>query len=110
MIHTALLLPKILDAAGANQEMTEVAVKIAWRRAAGSGLRRHAVPFRLYHKTLTVSVGDAIWQRQLQPMGAELIFRINKMLRRNVVDSIEFRIDPGTLSRENLEPLAKTTT
>lgn len=99
MIDAVLLLPKILAGAGENAELSEIAAKIAWRRVSGEGLRDHAVPFRLQEKTLVVSVADAVWQKQLQPMSAEFIFRVNKLLRRNVVDRIEFRIDPRTLGR-----------
>src|SRR5947208_9877617 len=95
MTDAASRLPKILDAAGEKPEMVEVAAKIAWSRAAGAGLRGQAIPFRLFHKTLIVSVADAMWQKQLQTMSAELIFRINKLLRRKVVESIELRIDPA---------------
>ena len=45
-----------------------------------------------------MSVADAVWQKQLQPMSAELIFRINKLLRQKVVERIEFRIDPRALT------------
>ena len=101
MIDAALLLPKILAQTGDQAEMKEVAAKIAWTRAAGPGLRRHATPFRLYRKTLVVSVADAIWQKQLHAMSSELIFRINKLLRRDMVESIEFRIDPAALSKQD---------
>ena len=97
MIDVALLLPKILAGAGENADLSEMAAKIAWRRIAGEGLRDHAVPSRLQEKTLTVAVADAVWQKQLQPMSAELIFRINKLLRQKVVEKIEFRIDPRAL-------------
>lgn len=97
MIDAALLLPKILAGARDNAELNEIAAKIAWRRVSGEGLRTHAVPTRLREKTLVVSVADAVWQKQLQPMSAELIFRINKLLRRNVVERIEFRADPRAL-------------
>ena len=99
MIDVARLLPKLLNATGANPEMAEVAVKIAWTRAAGDGLRRHAIPFRLFRKTLVVSVADIIWQRQMQSMSSELISRINRLLGREVVDDIEFRIDPATVEQ-----------
>lgn len=97
MIDLNRLLPKLLNATGANPEITEMAAKIAWTRAAGSGLRPNAIPFRLYQKTLIVSVADAIWQKQMQTMSAELMFRINRLLGRDVVDFIEFRIDPATI-------------
>ena len=99
MFDLTRLLPKLLAATGANPEMAEITARIAWVRAAGEGLRSHAVPFRLYKKTLVVAVADAIWQKQLQPMSAELIFRINQLLGRSVVDFIEFRVDPATVSK-----------
>ena len=106
MIDVARLLPKLLNAPGANPEMAEIAVKLAWTRAAGDGLRRHAIPFRLFRKILVVSVADIIWQRQMQSMSAELISRINKLLGREVVEHIEFRIDPVTVeqARANSRP------
>ena len=99
MIDVARLLPKLLNATGANPEMAEIAAKLAWSRAAGEGLRRHAIPFRLFQKTLVVSVADIIWQKQMQSMSAELISRINRLLDREVVEVIEFRIDPTTVEQ-----------
>ena len=106
MIDVARLLPKLLNATGANPEMAEIAAKLAWTRAAGDGLRRHAIPFRLFRKTLVVSVADAIWQRQMQSMSGELVSRINKLLGREVVEDIEFRVDPATVEqvRTNSQP------
>ena len=88
MIDLSGLLPKLLNATGSNAELAEEIAKIAWTRAAGEGLRNHAVPFRLYRRTLIVSVADAIWQKQLRQMSREFIFRINKLLGRSVVDEI----------------------
>src|SRR2546428_11721344 len=99
MIDLSGLLPKLLNATESNPEMAETIAKLAWTRAAGDGLRNHAVPFRLYRRTLIVSVADAIWQKQLRQMSAEFIFRINKLLGRSVVDDIEFRIDPVAVDR-----------
>jgi hypothetical protein len=106
MIDVARLLPKLMNATGANPEMAEIAVKLAWTRAAGDGLRRHAIPFRLFRKTLVVSVADVIWQRQMRSMSTELISRINRLLERDVVEDIEFRIDPATVEqvRANSQP------
>src|ERR1041384_7679104 len=92
------LLPKLLRANGANAEL---AVQLAWSKAAGTGLRRQTIPVRLVAKTLVVAVADPIWQKQLQHMSAELIFRINNRLKENVIDSIEFRVDAGALKAAN---------
>jgi len=106
MIDLGLLLPKLVGAASTNPEMAEIAAKIAWVRVAGTGLRRLAVPFRLHQKTLIVSVADRIWQKQLQSMSPEMVFRINRLLGQDLVDFIEFRIDPATLSQTGGKVLA----
>jgi len=97
MIDLSGLLPKLLNATESKPELAETFAKLAWTRAAGDGLRNHAVPFRLYRRTLIVSVADAIWQKQLRQMSPEFIYRINKLLGRCVVDDIEFRIDPAAV-------------
>ena len=94
MIDLTALLPRLVRANGANAEL---AVKLAWTKAAGAGLRRQTTPLRLAAKTLVVAVADPIWQKQLQHMSAELIFRINNLLQGNLIEAIEFRVDAGAL-------------
>jgi len=77
----------------------ELAVKVAWAGAAGEGLRRNTHPSSFEGKTLTVSVMDALWQKQLQSMNAELIFRMNNLLGRGMVDEIVFCIAPSDVSQ-----------
>lgn len=93
MIDLTRLLPKLLRA------NPDLAVKLAWARAAGSGLSRQAVPFRLDGGRFIVSVADAIWQKQLQSMSAELIFRLNNLLGKRIVDELVFRINPSAVSQ-----------
>ncbi len=70
---------------------------VAWRRVAGEALRGQAVPFRLYRKTLVVAVSDTTWQKQLENMSGQLLFRLNSLLGQAVVTFIEFRVDPKTV-------------
>ena len=99
-------LPKLLRAAGEAEEVCEAAAMVAWRRAAGQALRGQAVPFRLYRKTLVVAVADTTWQKQLEAVSGQLLFRINSILGQAVVTYIEFRVDPATVraERETLTP------
>lgn len=97
-------LPKLLRAAGEADEVLEAAAFVAWRRAAGEGLRASAIPFRLYRKTLVVAVADNTWQKQLEAMSGQLLFRINSLLGQALVTFIEFRVDPRAVqaARERL--------
>ena len=94
------VLPKFLRAAGETEEILEAAAMIAWKRVAGEGLRGQAVAFRLYRKTLIVAVADTTWQKQLEKVSGQLLFRLNSLLGQAVVTYIEFRIDPATVNAE----------
>lgn len=99
-------LPKILQAAGTSEAVCEAAAFAAWRKVAGE-MREQAVPFRLYRKTLIVAVLDATWQKQLEEMSGQLIFRLNSLLGQAIVTFIEFRIDPMTVKRERAKSEGK---
>lgn len=87
-------LPTILRAAGDSEEVAEAAAIAAWKHTAGEGLKDHAVPVKLENRTLTVSVADVIWQKQLHSMRGQLLFRVNTILGQPIVSAIEFVVDP----------------
>jgi hypothetical protein len=93
MIDVKRLLPGMVRA------NPELAAKLAWTQAAGPGLKRSAVPMILQGRVLTVSVADALWQKQLQSMAGELLFRVNTLLGGNKIEEIVFRIAPGDLPK-----------
>src|SRR5215216_3545583 len=86
-------LPNILLAAGDSEEVAEAAAIAAWKHAAGDGLKEHAVPEKFENGTLTVSVADVIWQKQLRLMRGQLLFRVNTILGQPIVRALEFVVD-----------------
>ena len=103
-------LPTILRAAGDSEEVAEAAAIAAWKHVAGDGLKGHAVPVKLENRTLTVSVVDAIWQKQLHSMRGQLLFRVNTILGQPIVSAIQFVVDPKLASGrvEQKKPGART--
>jgi hypothetical protein len=97
MIDAALLFPKLLERAGDNPELAEAAAITAWKRIAGEGLEHHATPMSLRDGRLIVAVADDVWKKQLERMSKDLTFRINKLLRREVVTTIQFRVNARAL-------------
>lgn len=92
-------LPKILQAAGESPEVAEAACIAAWKHAAGEGLRDHAVPLRLSRTTLVIGVADTTWQKQLQSLSGQLLFRINSILGQPLVTFVDFRVDPRAVAK-----------
>jgi len=87
-------LPGVLRAAGDSAEVAEAAAIAAWKHAAGNGLKEHAVPVKLEDRTLTIAVADAIWQKQLNSMRGQLLYRINSILGKPLVSTLDFVVDP----------------
>ncbi len=87
------LLPMMIRLSGDNEEVREQAAFAAWRAAAGKGVASACVPFRLYRKQLVIAVLDQTWQKQLEKLAGEYIFRINSLLGAPLVTFIEFRVD-----------------
>ncbi len=92
-------LPAILAASGGSEEVVEAACLAAWKHAVGEGLSSHAVPVQLQSKALVVVVEDNIWQKQLEQMRGQLLFRLNAVLGQSFVKSIELRVDPTALAK-----------
>ncbi|HYX29480.1 MAG TPA: DciA family protein, partial [Pyrinomonadaceae bacterium] len=72
------------------------------------GLRRNAVAVRLRERTLIVSVADVLWQRQLESMAGELLFRVNHLLGGAGVDQIVFQISPRDIPPANMDKPDRT--
>src|SRR5688500_5906019 len=88
------VLPAVIEAAGASEEVLEAACLGAWKHAVGETLNAHAQAETLRGDKLVVVVEDKIWQRQLEQMRDQFLFRLNKVLGRRVVNALEFRIAP----------------
>jgi predicted nucleic acid-binding Zn ribbon protein len=91
-------LPVVLRASGNAPEVAEAAAIAAWKHFAGAGLKDRAVAFALHDRTLRVAVADLIWQKQMQSMRGQMLYKINTLLGQPVVGAIEFIIDPERLA------------
>lgn len=87
-------LPAVINAAGASEEVLEAVCIGAWKHAVGETLSARAKPEVLREQTLVIAVEDKVWQKQLEQMRDQFLFRLNKVLGKPVVKVLEFRIAP----------------
>ncbi|MGD9628910.1 MAG: DUF721 domain-containing protein [Pyrinomonadaceae bacterium] len=90
-------LPGVLDAIDASAEARTAFVFAAWRRVAGAQLNDRTRPVALDGRQLLVAVSDKAWQRNLESLAPQLLFKLNALLGTSLVDRIEFRISPERL-------------
>lgn len=95
-------LPKILAAANGSEQVAEAVCMSAWKHAVGDVLNSHAVPIQLHDQTLVVAVSDNIWQRQLEQLRGQLLFRLNAVLGQQTVKAIEVSVQPSKFTRNEL--------
>ena len=86
-------MPSLLRAAGDVEEVALSVARASWDHIVGEGLRNQTVVTDFQNKRLTVAVGDTVWQRQLESMSAQLIFRLNSVMGTGTVRFIEYRVD-----------------
>lgn len=95
-------LPAIMKAAGDSAEVAQAACFVAWKQIAGEALRGNAVPLRLDDRTLLIAVADAAWQKQMQSLSGQLLFRLNSLLGQPVVTYLQFCEEPETIAQARL--------
>ncbi|MBL8230792.1 MAG: DUF721 domain-containing protein [Bryobacterales bacterium] len=64
----------------------------AWAAAVGKKIASHTRPTFLEGGKLTVEVSDAVWQTQLQTLRGSILHQLEKVIGRDIIQSIEFRI------------------
>src|ERR671927_385734 len=98
------LLPKMLRHIGDSAEAREQAIFAAWTVVVGSQVRKATQPLRLERKTLIVAVQDPTWRAQLDRIKGQVLFRLNSLLGAPVVTTIEFVINPDSITHESPPP------
>ena len=73
-------MPAVLAAAGGSEEVAEAACIAAWKHAVGDALSLHTLPVELRDNVLTIVVEDNVWQKQLETMRGQFLFRLNSIL------------------------------
>ena len=90
-------LPALLREYSDSDEIRRAVAFAAWRRVAGGQLVDHTAPLALEGERLIVAVSDRSWQRNLESLAGEMIFRLNAKAATKLVGFIEFKIDQAAV-------------
>jgi predicted nucleic acid-binding Zn ribbon protein len=74
-----------------NAVAPEDMARAAWRSAVGDKIAAHTTVVGLVRTRLVVEVGDAIWQRQLNPLAGQIIRNLQAIVGAGVIDDLDFR-------------------
>lgn len=65
-----------------------------WPQAVGKKIAAHARAARLVRTHLVVEVEDLTWQRQLNALSRHIVWNLEKILGKGMVEDLEFRVVP----------------
>jgi hypothetical protein len=86
-------IPNLLRRLPSSAALIESVVCALWNDVVGEALARRTRPIRLQGTTLIVSVPSPVWQRELQPMRAEMVRKLEQRLGPGMVRQLEFKSD-----------------
>lgn len=94
-------LPGLQDAIERSPEVRESVVFAAWRRVAGGQITERTAPLSFETGRLVIAVENKNWQRNLEDLVGQLLFKLNALLGTIKVAFIEFRIDSDAIVRSD---------
>jgi hypothetical protein len=65
-----------------------------WPQAVGKKIADHTRAARLVRTRLVIEVQDVTWQRQLNALSRHIVSNLEKILGKDMVDDVEFRVVP----------------
>lgn len=95
-------LPGLIEAMDNSEEVRDAFVFAAWRRIAGEQITERTEQLAVTENKLVIAVEDRSWQRNLETLAAQLLFKLNATLKNISIVRIEFRIDPAALTKRNI--------
>jgi hypothetical protein len=94
-------LPGLIEAMDNSEEVRDAFIFAAWRRIAGEQITERTEPLAVTENKLVIAVEDRSWQRNLETLAAQLLFKLNATLKNVSIVGIEFRIDDAVLLKRN---------
>lgn len=85
-------LVKMLQARGMEGRLREYRVFGQWDRTVGAVIARHAQPFSLRGKKMTLIVDSPAWMQQLSLLKPEIIEKVNRRLGHNAIRDITLKL------------------
>ena len=103
-------LPGVIEAMENSEEVRDAFIFAAWRRVAGKQISERTEPLEVNQNRLVIAVEDRSWQRNLETLASQLLFKLNAALKNVSIVRIEFRIDPKITQKRNISKAESGTT
>ena len=91
MQHIQVAIRNFLKKSGLNSGVEQQKALKLWSEIVGNKISKNTEPVSVKSGTLVIKTSNPVWKQELQIQKTEIIKKLNKKLKRNIIKEIRFK-------------------
>ena len=91
MQHIQVAIQNFLKKSGLNSGVEQQKALKIWGKTVGNKISKNTEPMSVKNGVLVIKTTNSVWKQELQIQKTEIIKRLNKRLKKNIIKEIRFK-------------------
>ena len=91
MQHIQVAIQNFLKKSGLNSGVEQQEALKIWGETVGNKISKNTEPMSVKNGTLVIKTTNPVWKQELQIQKIEIIKKLNKRLKKNIIKEIRFK-------------------
>ena len=91
MQHIQIAIQNFLKRSGLNSGVEQQKALKVWGKTVGNKISKNTEPISVKNGILEIKTTNSVWRQELQIQKTEIIKRLNKRLKKNIIKEIRFK-------------------
>ena len=91
MQHIQIAIQNFLKRSGLNSGVEQQKALKVWGKTVGNKISKNTEPISVKNGILEIKTTNSVWRQELQIQKTEIIKRLNKILKKNIIKEIKFK-------------------
>ena len=91
MQHIQVAIQNFLKKSGLNSGVEQQEALKIWGETVGNKISKNTEPMSVKNGILVIKTTNSVWKQELQIQKTEIIKRLNKRLKKNIIKEIRFK-------------------
>ena len=91
MQHIQVAIQNFLKKSGLNSGVEQQKALKIWGKTVGNKISKNTEPMSVKNGILVIKTTNSVWKQELQIQKTEIIKRLNKRLKKNIIKEIRFK-------------------
>ena len=91
MQHIQVAIQNFLKKSGLNSGVEQQKALKIWGKTVGNKISKNTEPMSVKNGILVIKTTNSVWKQELQIQKTEIIKKLNKKLKKNIIKEIRFK-------------------